>query len=152
MFGYEDINEVVKDVILVSDSMSAAKNNRITFHPFDHPLKVNMQKNLFQIAISHLLNNALEAAPDGEAVSISTYQREENAVIEISDSGHGINEEDMANIFDPMFSTKEKRFGMGLPLVKRIVSEHMGDISVESKPGENTLFRIELPLRWTERT
>lgn len=151
MFGYADINEVIRDVVLVSDSMTAAKHGEIKFHPSDHPLKVNMQKNLFHIAISHLVKNALEAASDGEAVSVSTYQRDENAVIEISDSGHGIHEEDMANIFDPMFSTKEKRFGMGLPLVKRIVSEHMGDITVESKPGEYTLFRIELPLRWTEK-
>jgi signal transduction histidine kinase len=150
MFEYEDINEVVKDVILVSHSIAATKRNEIKFYPADHPLKVNMQKNLFQIAISHLLKNALEAAPDGEAVSVSTYQRDETAVIDISDSGHGINQEDMANIFDPMFSTKEKRFGMGLPLVKRIVSEHMGDISVESNPGEYTVFRIELPLRWSE--
>lgn len=150
MFSYEDINDVVKDVIRVSESIPSAKQKEIKYYQCKHPLKINMQKNLLKIALSHLLKNALEAAPDETSVLVSTYQRDEYAVIDISDSGHGINDADMAYIFDPMFSTKQKRFGMGLPLVKRIVSEHMGNIRVESRPGEQTAFSVELPLRWTE--
>ena len=151
MFCCEDINEVVKDVILVFDSITSSKHAEIKFQPFDHPLKVNMQKSLFRIALSHLLKNSIEATPDGGTISVSTYQHDNRAGIDIIDSGYGISAEDLKNIFDPMFSTKEKRFGMGLPLVKKIVSEHMGAITVKSRPGEYTLFKIELPLRWTDK-
>ena len=55
-------------------------------------------------------------------------------------------------VLDPIFSSKDKRFGMGLPLVKRIVSEHMGDIEVQSKLGKGTTFRIRLPVRWKQKS
>jgi signal transduction histidine kinase len=49
-----------------------------------------------------------------------------------------------------MFSTKKQRFGMGLSIVNQIVSEHMGEIDVESDTGKGTTFRIKLPVRWIE--
>lgn len=151
MFGYEDINGVVESVIHVVENQAAAKGVELIFRPFAHPLKINLQKNLFNIAVSHILKNSIEATPEGGRITISTNKDENNIFLAISDTGYGISEEDIGKIFDPMFSTKEQRFGMGLPLVKRIVSEHMGIIDVESRPGEHTTFTIKLPLRWTEK-
>jgi signal transduction histidine kinase len=150
MFRYEDINTVIEDAIIVSENKFKQINLKIAFKPWAAPLKVNMQKHLLQIALSNLLKNARDAIADGGNITIATYEEGSNAMLDILDTGYGINDDDIRKIFDPIFSTKEKRFGMGLPLVKRIISEHMGDIYVESKLGKGTLFRIRLPLRWTE--
>jgi signal transduction histidine kinase len=69
--------------------------------------------------------------------------------ISISDTGLGISKEVAEKIFDPMFSTKDQSFGMGLPLVKQIISEHIGNISLSSTSGAGTEFKLVLPLRWT---
>lgn len=151
MFGYEDINDIVGSVIPVVENQAAAKGVELIFRPYEHPLKINLQKNLFKIAVSNILKNSIEATPEGGKISISTNMNDNNIFLSISDTGYGISETDIGRIFDPMYSTKEQRFGMGLPLVKRIVSEHMGKIDVESRQGEHTTFTIKLPLRWTEK-
>lgn len=149
-FKYQDINVVVEHIIPVIENMVAGKGIEIVFNPSAHPLRVNIQKNLFQIALVHLIKNSAEAMQHGGKITISVYESESAANLEVSDTGYGIREEDMGKIFDPVFSSKEKHFGMGLPLVKRIVLEHMGEIDVESKFGDGTKFRIKLPARWTQ--
>jgi signal transduction histidine kinase len=150
MFRYEDINAVVESIMSIIQNMVANKRVEVEFKPSDNPLKVNIQKNLFQIALSHLIKNSTDALPEGGKITISTHASDNACILEVSDTGQGIRAEDIGKIFDPMFSSKDKRFGMGLPLVKRIVSEHMGEIEVASKPGEGTTFRIKLPLRWSQ--
>jgi signal transduction histidine kinase len=150
MFRYEDLNAVVDSVMPMIDKMVSGKKVEVLFNPSQHPLKVNIQKNLFQIAISHLIKNSIDATPEGGKIIISTSDSDSVANIEVSDTGRGITPEDMDKIFNPMFSSKDKRFGMGLPLVKRIISEHMGEIDATSKPGEGTAFRIRLPMRWKQ--
>lgn len=148
LFQYEDIDVVIKSVIPMIENMANSKGIDLEFQPSGHPLKTNMDKHLFQIALSHLIKNSIEATPEGGRITISTREEGDNILLLVSDTGYGISVEDMENIFDPMFSTKEQRFGMGLALVKGIVREHMGDIHVESEPGEYTRFRIRLPMRW----
>ena len=65
----------------------------------------------------------------------------------ISDTGKGIPQEDLGKVFDPFFSTKRKGTGLGLAIVHQIVESHKGEITVESREGEGTTFRILLPLR-----
>ncbi len=150
MFRYEDVNEVVDSIMPIIENMVTSKKIEVAFKRSSRPLKVNIQKNLFQIALSHLVKNSIGAITEGGRITVSTYEYENTCVLEVSDTGHGIHPEDIDNIFNPMFSSKDKRFGMGLPLVKRIVTEHMGEIDVASKPGEGTTFRIKLPLRWSQ--
>jgi signal transduction histidine kinase len=75
----------------------------------------------------------------------------DTAVVTIADTGCGIPAKDLDRIFDPFFSTKEYSFGIGLPLVRQIVAEHMGEITVQSEQGAGTTFTLTLPLRWTEK-
>lgn len=152
MFKYDDINKVVESIIPVIRTAAVSKGVELIFKPSAGQLQINVQKNLFQIALTHLIKNSIEATPEGGKITVSTYENSDNITLSISDTGYGIGEEDLDKIFDPMYSTKEKRFGMGLPLVKRIVSEHMGKIDVESHEGQGTSFIIKLPLRWTEKT
>ncbi len=151
MFQYEDLNVVVESVLPIIKNMVANKGVEVVFHRAQHPLNINIQKNLFQIALSHMVKNAADATPSGGKITITTYESDNSSILQITDTGTGISPEDRKNIFNPLFSSKDKRFGMGLPLVKRIVTEHMGEIDVHSKPGEGTTFSIKLPIRWTQK-
>ncbi|MGD2081302.1 MAG: ATP-binding protein, partial [Nitrospirota bacterium] len=87
-------------------------------------------------------------ATDGGTVSVKTYSRDGEAVVEVSDTGCGIKEEDMARIFDPFFTTRPTGTGLGLAIAKRIVEEHDGEIIVASNyPGGGSTFKISLPVK-----
>jgi signal transduction histidine kinase len=149
-FAYQDINENVKGAVSIIKNKASGKGVDLVLNLSTHPLKTNIQKNLMQIAISHILKNSIEATPEGGGVTVSTGKDQDNILLTIADTGHGISKKDSDRIFDPMFSTKKQRFGMGLSIVKQIVSEHMGEIDVESDTGKGTTFRIKLPVRWIE--
>lgn len=68
-------------------------------------------------------------------------------MIEVSDTGYGIPEDKLKDIFEPFFSTKEEGMGLGLAVTYRIVKDHGGEIEVESKMGEGAKFRVWLPYR-----
>ena len=66
--------------------------------------------------------------------------------LEIADTGQGINEEAMKNIFEPFYTTKEQGLGLGMPYAKKIIEQHGGAISCNSRPAEGTTIRVELPV------
>ncbi len=67
-------------------------------------------------------------------------------IIEIPDTGHGISETDLARLADPLFSTKNRGLGMGLPLADEVVKKHDGVINLSSVPGQGTIVMMTLPL------
>ena len=93
----------------------------------------------------NLLVNASQAIPDKGEISIKTYNRQDNVVVEIRDSGAGIPEDKQERIFEAGFTTKENGMGMGLALVLSMVEAHRGKIELESAVGVGTTFRIILP-------
>lgn len=145
-FRYEDINEVMESVIPTIKEEAV----ELIVNLSEHPLKINMQRSLLKIAVSLLIRNSIEATPENGRVYVETYRDKDNVVLAISDEGYGIPEEAIDKIFEPFFSTKKHGFGMGLPLVKQIVSEHLGEINVESELGKGTTFRLIFPSMWTK--
>jgi len=107
-----------------------------------------------QVVVANLVHNALEAMPDGGKLAIRTYPRNKNIVVEVEDSGCGIEENLRSRVWEPYFSGKETEVGnstagrgWGLTIVNRIVTEHQGTIKLSSKVGEGTKFTITLPQR-----
>jgi signal transduction histidine kinase len=98
-----------------------------------------------------LLENALDAMPDGGTLRLKISRSGEMALVEVWDSGGGIEPELTSRIFEPFFTTKAVGAGLGLGLdtAQRIVTRHHGFITVESKPGA-TCFQVRLPLELTE--
>lgn len=96
----------------------------------------------------NLMVNACEAMEDGGTLTIGCEcdEAENMVTVEISDTGVGIEAENLARIFDPFFSTKEKGTGLGLSVVHGIVSRHNGKVDIESAPGNGTQLRIVLPI------
>ena len=96
---------------------------------------------------SNLIENALDALPEGGRVDVRASQEDGRIVVRVIDNGSGIPEPMMKHMFELFHSTKGNRgTGLGLAVTRKIVEEHEGSISVQSKPGEGTTFTIRLPV------
>lgn len=143
------LNEVLDHVIDYMDRRTSKSIQMVKEFP-QHDIIVKINASLFEWVIENLSKNAVDAM--GGKVGRITLRVEETdkcAVIEVSDTGKGIKRKDLNNVFRPGFTTKERGWGLGLSLAKRIVEEyHNGKIWVKSSEvGKGTTFRIELPLR-----
>jgi len=109
------------------------------------PLVFSFDPDLYELALTNLVQNAIDASSAGSMVFVTVRPSEDDVVISIKDSGTGIPKDHMENIFNPFFTTKAQGTGLGLAIVAKIVDEHGGSISVESTPGEGTTFQLNLP-------
>ena len=97
---------------------------------------------------TNIINNALDAMPDGGRLSFSTSSNEDTVFICISDTGIGMSEDVKKNIFDPFFTTRRPLgTGLGLSISYGIITRHGGKIEVESEDGKGTTFNLSLPIR-----
>ncbi len=101
---------------------------------------------LLRQAFTNLIQNAVEAMPQGGDLIFRVSVETDNVEISISDSGHGIPEKIRDKIFLPFYTTKDKGTGLGLAIVHKIVVSHRGSIAVESSE-KGTTFRVRFPLR-----
>ena len=100
-----------------------------------------------QQAVIALATNAIDAMPNGGVLTLSAGHDEKDVLIEVKDTGHGITPEDLPKIFEPFFTTKEvgDGTGLGLAVCYGILTEHGGDLDVQSIVGVGTTFTISLP-------
>jgi len=109
-------------------------------------LKCNPQK--IQQALISILINAIEAMPGGGRLTVKLTRENNYAIIRVEDQGAGIADKDIANIFEPFYSTKEagSGTGLGLAVVYGIVNNYNGKVEVEKTSAEGTTFKIVFPL------
>jgi PAS domain S-box-containing protein len=113
--------------------------------------KILMDKRLIKQALLNLIKNAMAVMPRGGKLGIGVEQAEDELRISVSDTGIGIPEELLTKIFEPYFTTKKSGTGLGLTITFKIIKEHSGDISLESKEGEGSIFTIHLPIPQKEK-
>lgn len=126
-----------------------ARRRNIRLH-FDYEGKLNdivLDRTLIRQALMNLLRNAFDALDEknGGEVIVRAGVKGDLLGIEVIDTGSGIAEGNMERMFRPYFTTKKGGTGMGLPMVRRIVEEHGGQITFESEVGKGTRFIILLP-------
>ncbi len=143
-----DISRVLDDTLQLLEPQ--LRGNRIEivrgYDPDSPPVFGNSGK--LQQVFTNLLLNARDAIPAGGSIKIATMPADDHSLtIEVSDTGIGIDPENVAKIYDPFYTTKGvgRGTGLGLAVSYGIVQEHSGHISVESTPGQGTIFRITLP-------
>jgi len=112
----------------------------------DHPF-LSVDLNRIHRVFVNLIVNALDAMPQGGTLTIRSKQSNGCAEIELSDTGAGMTEEVMENLWKPLHTTKAKGMGLGLAICKRIVEAHGGTISVKSRVGEGTTATVRIPLK-----
>jgi PAS domain S-box-containing protein len=147
-FSELDISRVLDDTLQLLEPQLRGNQIQIVrgYDPESPPVIGNSGK--LQQVFTNLLLNARDALPAGGSIRISTIPSDDHSLmIEVSDSGTGIAPENVAKIYDPFYTTKGvgRGTGLGLAVSYGIVQEHSGHISVESTPGQGTIFRITLP-------
>jgi PAS domain S-box-containing protein len=95
----------------------------------------------------NLVNNAVDAMPDGGTLTIRTWSDGKSIFMEVADTGVGIPEELLARVQEPFYTSKRHGTGLGLSVVRSIVWEHNGKLTLSSRVGEGTTVRIEIPIR-----
>ena len=141
-----DINELVSD--MVDFYMPQAQSNSITmrFGTSKDKLMCRVDVVMFKQVLLNLFINAQQAMLTGGELIIRTYRKKNDAVIEIGDTGTGIQPDRIDKIFEAYYSSKPSGSGLGLATARKIIDQHDGTISVSSEMGKGTLFAICLPL------
>ncbi|MEN6585271.1 MAG: ATP-binding protein [Sulfuricella sp.] len=100
-----------------------------------------------QQVLENLVTNAVDAMPEGGVLEFSAAESEGGTAValDVRDSGNGIAPENMARLFQPLFTTKARGIGLGLVVAKNLIEANGGKIEVQSKPGKGTLVTITLP-------
>lgn len=107
---------------------------------------VQADAHLLQQVLDSLLSNAAEAMPAGQRCDVSVRESDSRTIrIEVKDGGAGIAPDVLEQIFRPFFTTKPQGLGLGLPLAKRVVEGLGGSLTIDSRPGEGTTVRVDLP-------
>lgn len=114
------------------------------FEPFVPPVLLNADQ-MRQVFIN-LVRNAIQAMPRGGILRVEVAYARGQVEVRLTDSGAGIPEDHIDKIFEPYFTTKHGGSGLGLTIVQRIVSDHGGEVSASSAPGEGTTMTVRIPV------
>jgi len=120
-------------------------------HKMNAGVDVQIDRELFRRVIVNVLTNALQAIEakekDPQEITITTAVKESSVFVSINDTGVGVDDATLAKVFEPMFSTKNFGVGLGLPIVKNIVDQHGGCVTIESTLGKKTTVTIQIPIQ-----
>jgi len=139
------LNEVMNHVVDYMNLRTSKKVKMVKLFP-PQDITVKLNASLFEWVIENLCKNAVDAMGGSGTITLFVQDEGGRVAIEVSDTGKGIRKKDIGQVFKPGFTTKERGWGLGLSLAKRIVEEyHRGRIFVKnSEVGKGTTFRIEL--------
>jgi len=143
-----DLNALLDQMTDFFTPQAQANRVQARRRPATEPLVVNADARLIEQAVLNLMINAVHAMSEksGGELILGARREENEAIIEVIDTGPGIPAEALAKIFDVYYSTKKGGTGLGLAMVKRIAEEHGGRMTVESQVGKGSSFQIRLPV------
>ncbi len=139
-----NINELLKETVSLVETEAADRDISVETDFSDVP-EILVDPDRIKESLLNIVKNAIQAVVTQGMISVKTYTWGNDVVIEIKDTGPGIDNKDMPFIFDPFYTTKPSGTGLGLAITRRIIEEHNGRIRVESNPGEGTMITIYLP-------
>jgi signal transduction histidine kinase len=145
-----DLNSVVNAVLKLLQAQISANGVTVQFDHGDSNPTAMLDEACIRSAFLNLLLNAVEAMPTGGTLSITSAAAGGTLSLVIQDTGSGMSEERVKKIFEPFNSNKTSGLGLGMPYAKKIIEEHGGDITVESRLGEGTRVSINLPAQNNE--
>jgi two-component system sensor histidine kinase HydH len=147
-----DLSQIVEEAAAFFEIDAARKTPEVTIErrfPQD-PCTCQIDTEQFHQVVLNLLLNAKQAMPEGGAIEVElTSRRAEDgdwALVNLRDSGIGIEADVRDKLFTPFFTTKEDGTGLGLVTSRKIVEAHGGRITVDSVPNQGTCFTIALPM------
>jgi len=140
-----DLNQLIEEISIFIESELINRNISLNMHLTPLSLFIHADPGELKQALFNLIKNAVEAMPEGGRLTIRTYKNNEG-IIEITDTGKGIPKEILDKIFNPFFTTKKDGTGLGLSICHKIITAHQGRIEMESQIDKGTTVRVILPL------
>ena len=143
--GEVDLNRVVDETLPVASMGCSSQHIEVRLEKASALPKAHGQADLVKQCLINLVKNSVEAMPEGGRLAVRTAQSTRHVVVEVEDTGLGIAEEHRELVFSPFFSTKNKGTGLGLAMIKKIIEDMGGEVSLSSRTGSGT--SVELKLR-----
>jgi len=140
-----DVAGMLEDLLTLLEHRPLPPNVKL-IRTFESPLSAHLDPDALRQALWNLCLNALDAMPAGGELTVGAAVVGSTLQLSVGDTGGGIAAGDVANIFEPFFSTKPEGNGLGLALAHRIVRDHDGDIEVRTDTELGTIFTLVLPL------
>ena len=138
----KDVHEVIQNYLNYFGKRISQKINIKIDNQLNVPT-TNLNVSLFEWVLENISKNAIDAMKGQGDLTYTLTNEDSKIIIEISDTGNGMSKKQQKQVFNPGFTTKKRGWGLGLTLAKRIIEEyHQGKISLTSKVGEGTTFRI----------
>jgi PAS domain S-box-containing protein len=147
-----NLNDLVEDIASRLRTTIEQKSLAITLDLAQTPATVFGDADQLDRMLVNLIENAVSYTPSNGSISVRTNVEEQHVVVQIIDSGIGINDTELPRIFDRFYRSAEAQevskfgSGLGLAIVKRILDLHAGDIEVQSRVGQGTMFRVWMPI------
>jgi signal transduction histidine kinase len=140
-----NLNQIVSDVLDLLRPQLTANNVAVRLSVDEQPAYAMLDEASMRGALMNLMLNAIEAMRNGGMLSIAVDRTGESLQLEIADTGPGIAADEAKKIFEPFYTTKEQGLGLGMPYAKKVIEQHSGAVSLNSRAGEGTTISIVLP-------
>lgn len=141
-YAQASINDVLNESLELAADRINLKHIKVIKNYDDNIYPVLIDAEKIKIAFLNIIVNAIEAMNDYGTLSLLTESNKERCMIKITDTGKGLSKDDLARLFEPYFTTKEKGKGLGLTNTQNIILSHSARISAESELGKGTSFTI----------
>jgi PAS domain S-box-containing protein len=145
-----NLNQILQDIYRSKQLTHQDNDPESKFESSENPLIVYGNVEYLEQAIKHIWGNAIRYTPQDGIITIRSYNADDNAVIEITDTGIGIGGDDLPHIFERFYRIDKagstRGFGLGLPIAKAIIERLSGSVEVESVLDTGSSFRILLPM------
>ncbi|MEJ2670971.1 MAG: ATP-binding protein [Deltaproteobacteria bacterium] len=141
-----DILVLIREVAELMDSVFKDQCVEFHLHNLSHIPAFAFDPGQIRQVLLNLFKNALEAMPQGGELHVTTEAQADNVILKITDSGCGIAPDQLRNLFRPFHTTKQGGSGLGLTICQGLISQHQGEINLNSEVDRGTTFTIRLPL------
>ena len=140
-----EINMVISDVLKIMAGVCSPEKYGFNKILSKEVKEINCDPDKLKQVFINIISNGLEAMPDGGMITVTTEKINNGVEIRLNDEGIGIASEQLKNIFEPFYTTRESGSGLGLSISYKLIEAHDGDIWAISNPGKGTTFIIQLP-------
>ena len=148
----EDISNLIKQAVAALQPKAAAKGLTVSVNLPDDLPPVNIDSHRIRQVLHNLLENAVAHTTQGDTITVTSWQQDNQVKVSVADTGAGIPAKDLPNIFERFYRVDKSRTratggtGLGLTIAKRLVEAHGGKIEVQSEPGKGSTFTFALPI------
>jgi len=144
------MDDLLQELVLFAEGDAESSKVKINLQTSPNLPSVRADRNYLKQLLLNLILNGIQAMPDGGQLTVQAGTSRKNLTLTIRDEGVGIDPEVISRIYEPYFTTKTNGSGLGLPIARRIVEAHGGELSVTSEAGRGSSFHVTLPIAGVE--